>query len=281
MIRSVLKILFILFFTSSFGQELSVSTYNIRLDIASDAENAWPNRKDFLISQLKFYAPDIFGIQEGLPHQVKYIDEQLPEFNFVGEGRDGKNEGEYSAVFYNKNKFLLKESGTFWLSPTPAKVSKGWDAALPRICTYAKLMDIDSGLIFWVFNTHFDHRGEKARLNSSTLILKKIADLNSNNFPVVLMGDFNAEPLSAPISNFKDSMNDSKDVAIEEPFGPDGTFNSFDFSATDNKRIDYIFVSRSANIQVKKYAVLRDYKNSRFPSDHFPVYVKLKMNYNK
>lgn len=281
MIRSVLKIVFILFFANSFGQELSVSTYNIRLDIASDAENAWPNRKDFLISQLKFYAPDIFGIQEGLPHQVKFIDEQLPEFNFVGEGRDGKNEGEYSAVFYNKNKFVVKESGTFWLSPTPAKVSKGWDAALPRICTYAKLMDIDSGSIFWVFNTHFDHIGEKARLNSTTLILKKITDLNSNNFPVVLMGDFNAEPLSAPISNLKDSMNDSKDIAIEEPFGPDGTFNSFDFNRTSYKRIDYIFVSRSANIQVKKYAVLRDYKNSRFPSDHFPVYVKLKMNYDK
>lgn len=278
MIKPILRILFFLFFTNSVGQELSVSTYNIRLDIASDAENAWPNRKDFLISQLKFYAPDIFGIQEGLPHQVKFIDEQLPEFNFVGEGRDGKNEGEYSALFYNKNKFLVKESSTFWLSPTPDQVSKGWDAALPRICTYAKLMDKDSGLIFWVFNTHFDHRGEKARLNSTTLILKKIADLNSNNFPVVLMGDFNAEPLSAPISNLKDNMNDSKDVAIEEPFGPDGTFNSFDFGATDNKRIDYIFVSRSANIQVEKYAVLRDYRNSRFPSDHFPVYVKLKMN---
>lgn len=250
-------------------------SYNIRLDVASDGENAWPQRKDFLVSLLKFYSPDVIGIQEGLPNQVSYINEQLQNYSFVGIGREGGNKGEYSALFFNTQNLLIKDNSTFWLSLTPDEFSVGWDAALPRICTYALLEQKKSGLKFWVFNTHFDHIGEVAREKSAELILRKIKEINSENLPVVLMGDFNSEPESNPISILKSAMNDSKDVSVEESFGPYGTFNAFRYDTISSKRIDYIFISKSDNIQVEKQAVFNNSKDLRYPSDHFPVYVEL------
>ena len=129
-------------------------TYNIRLDVASDGENAWPNRKEKLVSQLQFYAPDIFGIQEGMPHQVAFIDEQLSNYHFIGFGRDGENKGEYSALYFNIEKYNVEKKGTFWLSESPGEVSKGWDAAFPRVCTYGLFENKSTGIRFFVFNTH-------------------------------------------------------------------------------------------------------------------------------
>tara|TARA_R110001583_G_scaffold127862_1_gene279648 strand:- start:55 stop:894 length:840 start_codon:yes stop_codon:yes gene_type:complete len=274
--KYVLLIIGTLFFTTFYSQELSVMTYNIRLDIASDGDNAWPIRKDYLVSQLKFYAPDIFGIQEGLPQQVTYINEELQNYNFVGEGRDGENKGEYSALYYKKDKFILERSGTFWLSETPNIVSKGWDAALPRICTYGLFQNKGSRLKFWVFNTHLDHMGTIAREKSLDLIINKIENLNLQKLPVILMGDFNLEPNSEAINILKSKMKDCREISNEPPFGPEGTFNSFIFNKIASKRIDYIFVSNSEAIKVKKYATLNNSYKLKYPSDHFPVFVELK-----
>lgn len=268
-----------LFFTSVYSQDLTLMTYNIRLDVKSDRENSWSNRKDFWISQIQFYEPEIFGIQEGLPHQVQFIKEQLPKYDYVGEGREGGNKGEYSAIFYNKDKFFIEKHGTFWLSETPQKKSIGWDANLPRICSYALVKNKISGNIFWVFNTHFDHIGKKARAKSARLILKKILKICSKNVPVVLMGDFNALPKSKAINILNSEMNDSKEVAILQPFGPKGTFNGFQYLKESTARIDYIFVDKEL-IKVKKYAVLNNSCNFKYPSDHFPVYVQLTFKSN-
>lgn len=273
--KNILIIFSTLFFTITFGQELTIMTYNIRLDVASDGENAWPVRKDYLVSQIKFYAPDIFGIQEGLPQQVAYINEELQNYNFFGEGRDGGNQGEYSALYYKKDKFILEQSGTFWLSETPNIVSKGWDAALPRICTYGLFQNKESGLNFWVFNTHLDHIGNIARGKSLELIINKIDTLNTQNLPVMLTGDFNLEPNSEAISFLKGKMKDCREISNEPPFGPEGTFNSFIFNKIASKRIDYIFVSNSEAIKVKKYATLDNSYKLKYPSDHFPVFVQL------
>ena len=161
--KHILLILVILFCANSFSQELAIMTYNIRLDIASDGVNAWENRKENLVELLKFYNPDVFGIQEGLPHQVTYINEELKNFSFIGEGREGKDKGEFSAIFYNKNTFEVLQSNTFWLSETPNSVSKGWDAAYPRVCTYGLFKNKETGFQFWVFNTHLDHIGDLAQ----------------------------------------------------------------------------------------------------------------------
>lgn len=281
LIKRFLKILFLIVSLQASSQNLSFMTYNIRLDVASDGENAWPQRKDFLVSLLKFYSPDVFGIQEGLPQQVNFIDEQLQNYSFVGIGREGGNKGEYSALFFNTQNLLVLDQGPFWLSLTPDEYSIGWDAALPRICTYALFEHKKSGVKFWVFNTHFDHIGEEAREKSAELIVRKINEINAKNNAVVLMGDFNSEPESKPISIISNAMEDTKAVSIEVPFGPKGTFNAFKYNAFDLKRIDYVFVSKSTKIQVEKYGVLNNSKDLKFPSDHFPVYVELSIKKGK
>jgi len=279
--KHLLIIVLMLFYTHSFCQELALMTYNIRLDVASDGENAWANRKEMLVSQINFYAPDIFGIQEGLPHQVNYISEKLAKYGFVGEGRDGENMGEYSALYFNKDKIQMVQSGTFWLSETPNVVSKGWDAAFPRVCTYGLFENIASGNQFWVFNSHLDHIGEIARKKGLELILKKIETLNADKLPVILMGDFNLEPNSESIVSLKNKMNDSREISNEIPYGPEGTFNAFNFESIATKRIDYIFVSNSQEIEVNKYAVLNNSNHLKFPSDHFPVLIQLNLKKRK
>lgn len=249
-------------------------TYNIRLDLASDNENAWSNRKEYLCSQIKFYNPDIFGIQEGLPNQVNFISNFFSDYKSAGVGRDGIDKGESSTIFYKKERFKLLQENTFWLSETPDKISKGWDAALNRICTYVLLKDKKTKQIFWVFNTHLDHVGELARTNSIRLILSKINSLNSKNYPVFLTGDFNSEPTDERIINLKTKMEDSYDISEENPFGPLGTFNGFKQNEAVTKKIDYIFLSKNSPFKVKKYAVLSDSKNLKYPSDHLPVYIE-------
>ncbi len=275
-ILSQYLVILTLFSTNVSAQKLRLMTYNIRLDVASDNENAWPNRKEYFASQLAFYEPDIFGIQEALPHQVTELAGLLPKYDYVGIGRDGIGKGESSNIFFKKDRFKVLQENTFWLSETPDKISKGWDAALNRVCTYALLKDDKSKKVFWVFNTHLDHVGELARTNSIELILSRIKALNTKGYPVFFMGDFNSEPTEDRIISLKTEMNDSHDVSDEKPFGPSGTFNGFRHNEAVTKRIDYIFLSKGHSLKVRKYAILSDSKDLRYPSDHLPVYIELK-----
>lgn len=277
-----MKKLFILLFfvisNISDAQTLKLMTYNIRLDVASDGENAWSLRKDFFNAQIQFYEPDVFGVQEAKPNQVLDIAEALNQYNKVGIAREGEGKGESSNIFYKKNRFILKQTNTFWLSETPDTISKGWDAAFNRVCTYVLLKDKQTHKTFWVFNTHLDHIGEVARTKGLELILSKIAALNSKNYPVIVMGDFNSEPDAERIIALKKVMNDTKAVSIEKPFGPSGTFNDFKHNQPVTKLIDYIFISKNNQFNVQKYAVLSDSKDLKYPSDHLPVFVELSFN---
>ena len=251
-------------------------SYNIKYANENDGENSWSKRKEHITNQIKFYEPEIMGVQEALISQLKHFESEMENYKYVGVGRDdGKEAGEFSAIFYNAKEFEVLENNTFWLSDTPDEISVGWDAAMERICTYAKFKDKDSGKSFWVFNTHFDHVGEKARENSAELIWEKISALNKENLPVILMGDLNLEPQTSAIQFLSKKMNDSKTLA-ELDFGPEGTFNGYNFKEGVNRRIDYIFVSD--NIKVKKYAVLSDSKDLKYPSDHLPVMVEIQLN---
>ena len=260
----------------SYSQKIELMTYNIRMDNPNDGENAWPNRKDNFVNQVLFYAPDVMGIQEGLEHQVDYLASNLKSYKYVGIGRADTKEkgaGEYSAIFYNIQNLKEVKSGTFWLSETPDIPSRGWDASLNRICTYIQLKDKKSGEKFWVFNTHFDHRGVEARKRSTKLIIQKIEDINKEKLPVFLMGDFNLQPEETPIQFLAKQLNDSRTISQLPPYGPIGTFNGFDPCKNINKRIDYIFTSKN-NIEIIKYAVLADVNDVKYPSDHFPVYIE-------
>lgn len=263
------------------GQRISVMTYNIRYDNPEDSANSWSNRKALLSSQINFYHPDIVGVQEALDHQLSFLDSILNDYSYIGVGRkDGKTKGEYNAIFYDDNKFELLEQGTLWLSDTPDSISVGWDAALPRICTYALLHHRSLDQDIWVFNTHFDHIGEEARANSAQLIMRKIDALNDNrNFPVILMGDFNTSFNKVEYGSIITSrLNDSKESCLQPPYGPTGTFNGFNFESRVTNRIDYIFVGKQ--ISVLKYAVLSTSQEGRFPSDHFPVYIEIELIVN-
>lgn len=270
---TVILLISFLTFNSCKSQNFKAMTYNIRLDVASNGENAWPNRKDFLTSQILFFAPDILGVQEGTPGQMIDLKAALKDYNVIGLGRDGGNKGEHSSIFYNIKKFKVENESTFWLSETPEKVSKGWDAALPRICTYGLFTDLKTSKKVWVFNTHLDHVGEQSKLNAIKLIQQKIAELNTKNYPALLMGDFNVEPNSQLIKNLNETMLNTETVA-QLTFGPNGTFNGFRFNEPVVRKIDFIFMNKS-NLKVVKQAVLSDSKNLKYPSDHFPVFVEL------
>lgn len=272
---------YILFFIASLNffcsnaQNLKIMTYNIRLDVAVDGENDWSHRKDFFTSQIQFYEPDIFGVQEAKPNQVIDIATALSQYSYVGIGRDGIGQGESSNIFYKEDRFKVLESNTFWLSETPDKISKGWDAAFNRVCTYSLFKDLKTKKTFWVFNTHLDHVGELARTNGILLILSKIAKLNTKKYAVIFMGDFNSRPTDDRIIALKKKMDDTKEISEEKPFGPSGTFNGFKHNEPVTELIDYIFISKDGKFGVQKYAVLSDSKDLKYPSDHLPVYVEI------
>lgn len=260
------------------SQTIDVISYNIRYDNPDDAPNNWDNRKEFLIAQLNFYRPDVFGVQEGLIHQVKEIDSGLEDYAYFGVGRDfGDERGEHTAIFYNTKTVALIDESTFWLSTSPQTPSKGWDAALPRTCTYGVFKIKNSDARFMVFNTHFDHKGDRAREKSSKLILKKIKELNPENYPVVVTGDFNLESNSKGVQIILSEMKDSFEEAGKNAFGPKGTFNGFRIDKAVERRIDYIFVSDE--FKIIKSAILSDSDDARYPSDHLPVFTRLKLEH--
>lgn len=278
--KIILMLMAGLVFQALNAQNLKVMTYNIRLNTASDGDNAWPHRKDLLVNQIKFHEPDIFGTQEGLPEQVAYIDQELPDYAYIGRGRDAEG-GEHTALYFKQERFKLLESHTFWLSETPDKVSKGWDAAFPRICTYGLFLDKDSKKHFWAFNTHLDHRGEQARKESIKIILAKIGELNAKNYPVILMGDFNVLPESEVIQLAKEDFVDAEEISVNEPFGPAGTFNGFNFEKPAKGKIDYILIRKPVEWTVVKHAVLSDSRDNKYPSDHFPVFAEIDLSSRK
>lgn len=274
--KKIILVVLMMLSNQFFGQEVKVMTYNIRLDLSSDGENSWPNRKEKVYNLIQFYEPDIFGIQEGLPHQVQFLDSALTDYKVFGEGRDGQQNGEHSSIFYKSSKFELIEFDTFWLSETPDEVSKGWDAALNRICTYGLFKNKKTKQFFWVFNTHFDHVGETARTKSAQLIHQKVSQVNTKNYPIIIMGDFNLEPSSEAILFLSNQYVHSKS-ASKLIYNSGGTFNAFEFHKpiSSEREIDHIFVSKKS-FEIKKYAVLTDSYLCKYPSDHFPVLVELK-----
>lgn len=273
--KHFITLLVVLTSFSVLSQDLKIMSYNIKLDYPKEGKNSWTNRKSFMVNQIKFYEPDVLGVQEAMPNQMKDTDSLLTDYSFVGVGRDdGKKEGEFSAIFFKNKELKVLQSSTFWLSQTPEKVSMGWDAVCNRVCTYALFQDKKTNKKFWVFNTHFDHVGKEARTKSAVLILDKIKGLNIENHPVFLTGDFNMEPNHESINYITQTLKDSKAIS-EIDFGPEGTFNGFHFDQTVTRRIDYIFVSE--DVEVNKYAVLSDNWNMQYPSDHLPVLIEAKL----
>jgi endonuclease/exonuclease/phosphatase family metal-dependent hydrolase len=263
-----------------YAQEpLRVMTFNIRLNTASDSLNAWPYRKDKVASQILFHKVDLLGVQEALHDQMMDLQQRLPNYKYVGGGRDdGKTKGEYSAIFYDTTRLQLLSNDMFWLSETSNVAgSKGWDAAITRIVTWAKFKDKRSKKIFYAFNTHFDHIGKIARRESAKLVLQKVKEI-AGSTPAVITGYFNAEPTDEPIQVIVDKNNplhltDSKELSQTPHYGPTGTFTGFQNKERNDQPIDYIFLKGSW--KVLTHATISQTWGGRFASDHFSVIAEL------
>ncbi|NGM66222.1 endonuclease/exonuclease/phosphatase family protein [Sphingobacterium sp. SGR-19] len=270
--RISLSILFLLgFFYILSAQELTVASFNIRLKTTSDVGNLWDDRKQAVTNLIQFHEFDIFGIQEGFYEQVQDMKNQLPGFEYIGVGRDdGAQKGEHSAVFFNKQRFKVIKDGTFWLSGTDTKKpNKGWDAALPRICTWGVFEDNQNGKRFIFMNTHFDHVGIEARRESAKLILEKAKEL-AGDLPIILTGDFNVDETNEAYFTLAKSgiVRDVHELA-NIVYEPNSSFNAWGKGLKPKQRIDHIFITKPFN--VRKYGILTDTYMGKFPSDHFPV----------
>ena len=260
------------------AESIRVMTFNIRLNSPRDGLNQWVNRREFAASMIRFHRADIAGLQEALKGQVDDLGALLPEYGWFGVGRDdGREAGEYMAVFYRKDRFQVMEQSTFWLSETPEHVTRGWDAACFRVVTWGRLKDLRTKKILYLFNTHFDHLGEIARRESARLLLNRV-DRTAGSYPVVVTGDFNSPPESEPYQIItkglpgKDAARlvDTKHRAKYAHHGPRVTFTGFESSyLPDDPPIDYVFIKNG--VQVILHGTLSDAVGGKFPSDHMPV----------
>lgn len=263
---------------ASADQPLRLMTYNIRLDVASDGANAWPHRRQWVADQIRWLRPDIFGMQEVVPRQKADLIADLPRYRFFGEGRDPKGAGEATPIAFDTQRFTFVEGGTFWLSPTPDISSKGWDAAHPRIVTWARLKFSGTRQGVLAVNTHWDHIGFKARRESAKQMLAWIGEHVRRCERVVVFGDFNSELGSEPMKALTQGevkLRDSRALSKSPPFGPVGTFNAFNPAPTEAKAIDHVLLGEG--VEVERYAVFAQVIEGRVPSDHYPVLVDLKL----
>jgi len=258
---------------------LRVMSFNIRLDVESDGENRWDARKEKVAALMAYYEPDFIGAQEVQHHQLQYLLATLSQYRSIGVGRDdGKTGGEYSCILYNHHRVEPVRQSTFWLSASPDSVSRGWDAACHRVCTYGLFRIKATGQLCWVFNTHFDHVGEVARASSARLIIERIQTLNRvYSYPVVLTGDFNAHPSDEPVKYIASHMINSRSVSLQPAYGPSDTWNAFRFDQQPTGCIDYIFISPAAKWKVQKFSTITDSYDRKYPSDHFPVMATLEL----
>ncbi|MCP4723867.1 MAG: endonuclease/exonuclease/phosphatase family protein [bacterium] len=257
------------------NRSINVMSFNIRYNNPGDGDNAWPNRKDIAAGMITFHKADLIGIQEALIDQIDDLTERLPGYDWYGIGRDdGLSGGEFSAIFYRRDRFELVESSTFWLSETPKTPSKSWDSSLNRIVSWIRLSDRFTGRDFYHFNTHYDHRGETARQESAKLLLRKIEEI-AGNLPVIVTGDFNADPESEPFrilteaGNGLSPLTEAGSISLNSHHGPTGSMSYFREPGTPGQMIDFIFIKNG--VDVLRHGVLSDTFDGRFPSDHMPV----------
>jgi endonuclease/exonuclease/phosphatase family metal-dependent hydrolase len=261
------------------GLTVHVMSFNIRYGTADDGGNAWPHRKELVYDVIRRQDSDFVGLQEALRFQIDAIRESLPEYGEVGVGRDDGNEGgEYAAILYKPDRWRAEDGGTLWLSDTPdVPGSMTWGNEITRIVTWARFVEKETGRALWLFNTHFDHVSQPSREKSAELLAARIADRASDD-PVIVTGDFNAGEANAAILYLKNATKKSP-VTLVDTFRvshPEaravGTGGGFE-GLRDGPKIDYVFAEPDA--KVLEAGIIRDHRNGRYPSDHFPVYAEI------
>ena len=273
----VSAVLLVLPFTSSAQKQtrdydLKVMSYNIRMGTAKDGTNSWEYRYPATAMMIQDQKPDVFGVQEAFDFQIRFIEDNFTDYDCVGVGRDnGKSEGEHMSIFWNKKTVKMIKWGTFWLSETPEKPSKGWDAACKRTATWALMKDKNTGKMFYFVNTHLDHRGSEARRQGLNLIVSRIDEINQKGYPMVLTGDFNMKPDDAALTGLEQRMQSARKIAPKTD--NHATLNLWGKGKADMV-IDYIYVSGFSACP-EYHTVNEKYGQWKYISDHYPVYAKL------
>ena len=265
-------------FVSAF--EIDALSFNIRFDTSKDGENAWPKRKEMVGQWVKSESPDVIGLQEALRHQIDDIKKVATAYSEYGVGRDdGKSRGEHCTILYLKKRFSLDKSdcGTFWFSDTPEKIaSKSWGNEIPRICTWARFIEMKTDKGFYVYNVHYDHRSQPSRLGASELIIQRISKRKRSNDPIILMGDFNASENNPAIKIFKDEPLNLVDTfrVVKPDEKMVKTFHGFRGGSFSGGKIDHVFMLPKMG-KVSSAEIVRFNKDKRYLSDHYPVRAKL------
>ena len=257
-------------------ENITVMSYNIRCGYCEDSSNVnnWSYRKYLVAYLIKSHNPDLIGLQEAEMFQVNELIEMLDEYDWYGVSReDGKEKGESTAILYKKERFdpLVKE--TQWLSETPQFVSKGWDAALNRTVTIIKFKDKKLNKEFYYANTHFDHIGEKARTESSRLIINLLSEYLIE-YPVIFSGDLNYTSTSEGYKILSSKLSDAKTTAHTES-GGNITFNGFGNDINPDNKIDFIFINDK--VKVLNHIVDTTTFNGLYPSDHYPIIAEIQI----
>lgn len=265
--------------------DLQIMSFNIRYGTARDGRNSWKNRRELVCDIFRSHKPDIAGTQEALRFQLDEIRADLGHFGEVGVGReDGKESGEYAAILYNSRKFKICDSGTFWFSEKPHKPgSKTWGSNHPRICTWALFKEKKTGLRFYVYNVHLDHKSQKSRQKSIEMLLERIMN-RKHKFPVLVTGDFNVNEKNPLIRYLKGQVPGDEGQMCPFPMrdtfrhlypkASGGTFNLF-LGYQYGPKIDFIFADTIT--QVTSAQIIRSSYKGRYPSDHFPVTASVKI----
>lgn len=254
---------------------LRVMTFNVRLDTDGDGDDVWSNRRGLLANTIRYHAPDVVGLQEPFAHQLEYIDESLPGYEWVGQSRGAEEgEGEHTPIGYRSDRFSLEDTETFWLSETPDESgSVGWDGGYPRVATWARLDDSTADRPLVHVNTHLDNEGPRARCEGAALVAERVQDL-ADRATTVVTGDFNClagEPGHARFDGLE--LGDGRRLvpAVDgatHRHGPDTSRTDFHDLDPDRK-IDHVFVPTDCSVAT--HAVLTDRDDARYPSDHLPV----------
>ena len=261
-------------------EPIRVMSFNIRYGTAADGENSWKQRRELVFQTIREYEPDLLGLQEVLAFQAEELREALSDYEFVGVGRDdGQQAGEFGPIMYRKRVFLLVRAGHFWLSEKPEwPGSVGWDAALPRIVTWVRLAYKQSPQNkIYILNTHFDHQGVRARLESAKLVRRLVESLAGQ--PFIVLGDFNCGPgtpahdeLMAERGNLAELTDPF--VLLRADTAGSATYHAFR-GTVEGKRIDWILHNR--RFQPSMVEIIHRCFNSRYPSDHYPVTATLRL----
>jgi len=256
---------------------LCVATFNLRY-ASTNPPNAWPQRRPVMRDALRQLAPDVIGTQEGVYPQLKELAADLPEFEWLGLGRDGGSQGEFMAVFYRRDRLEPRAFDHFWLSDTPAVMaSVTWGHTCRRMVTWVRFRDRRTGGEFYFWNTHLDHESEPARQQGAALIRDRVAALKTR-LPVLLVGDFNCAAGNSKAWETlvnRDGFQDTWTLAKERVHETLNSFHGYRPPVQDSVRIDWI-LARGA-VGVDKTEIITHARGGQYPSDHFPVAAWLRL----